>query len=279
MLSSINNSAPRVAFKANAMDKVSSELLNSPGLYSVNTPTAGVGNQPTEKKGGFWRGLAKLTAGVVITAGTIVATKKMFIGEYKVLESTEGLSFGKKFQNSFAKLSDGIWNNTLGRFFGKAEKEAAATGTGPYPMVLHSNPEKTPINPRTSSFKAVYRQDGSRKAVFNKNVETGNIANKIDLDKDGVTKLSLTIYDPCTQGKVLSTTYYKKDGSIDKVVERFPSVNIIKTPEAKPPVKAEVKPEVKPPTTAEVKPPVTDEVKVEDVAKKIIDAVGGKATE
>ena len=126
-----------VAFKANAMDKVSPELLSNPGAYSQPSIYPEQQEAPA-KRGSLLGGLVKLVAGAVIIAGVAVAARKFIptLGKAKISgegKLAEGAGFGEKVKHSFAKYTDAIYDGTIGKLknlFKSKEKVAeGAEGT------------------------------------------------------------------------------------------------------------------------------------------------------
>jgi len=115
-----------VAFRANAMDKVSPELMSSPGMYASETPVYAEREQPQKKEGSALGSLVKLVAGAVIVLGGGVAARKLVMKEYKVAEKLpEGAKFGEKVKHYFAKYTDKVYDS-VANLFKKTKGETKA---------------------------------------------------------------------------------------------------------------------------------------------------------
>ena len=74
------NSVSGVSFgnKVGAMDKLSSEQLQTPGMYA--SPDANLPQMPApRKKGGFFRFLGKLIIAAVVVGGALVGARKTIL--------------------------------------------------------------------------------------------------------------------------------------------------------------------------------------------------------
>ena len=151
-----------VAFKASAMDKVSPELLSNPGAYSQPSIYPEQQEAPA-KRGSLLGGLVKLVAGAVIIAGVAVAARKLSpsLKKIEVKELGEKATFGEKFKNSFAKITDAIFEGTIGKlknlFKGEGkvkEGEATPPKTDGAPKTTETpktdSPPKTDSAPKTT---------------------------------------------------------------------------------------------------------------------------------
>jgi len=66
-----------VAFKANAMDKVTPEMMSMPGAFSTNPAAPGEITEKQPKKGGLISALAKLVLTAALVAGVAVGARKL----------------------------------------------------------------------------------------------------------------------------------------------------------------------------------------------------------
>ncbi|MFA7658645.1 MAG: hypothetical protein WCY19_04365 [Candidatus Gastranaerophilaceae bacterium] len=127
------NSIPSVSFGTiGAMDKVSSEQLQAPGMYS--NPDAGM---PTmgepRRKGGFFRFLGKLILTAVVIGGAAVGARKWInpikgVDLAEKIEEGAKLSFGKKVSRTIAQFADWI-EKTVTKPFNKKTTEVEANPT------------------------------------------------------------------------------------------------------------------------------------------------------
>lgn len=113
---------------------LSREALSSAGAFTndqlIQMAMAQPGAKPEHKKGSFLGSVAKLAVDTVIVAGVAVAVRKGFMKDFKPVEEiSKDASFGAKFKNTFAKYTDLLFDNTVGKvtsFFSKEAKAARA---------------------------------------------------------------------------------------------------------------------------------------------------------
>lgn len=128
-----------VAFKANAGDKVTPEMISRPGSYEKQDSAEF--SAKTEKKGGFLKSLAGIVvAAAVVLGGLVMAAKK---GWTKALpaavEGAEAPKWTAKLSDKLNKAGEGIekffvenWN----KIFKKKEKGAEAVAVEVKPTVV-----------------------------------------------------------------------------------------------------------------------------------------------
>ena len=126
------NSVSSVSFgdKIGAMDKLSSEKLQTPGMYTnpeVNMPQM----QAPRKKGGFFRFLGKLILTAVILGAAVVGARKLItplgkeaVDITKALDENATKMYKVKYQ--FAKFAEWIEKNTIAHL----KKKSAPTTPG-----------------------------------------------------------------------------------------------------------------------------------------------------
>lgn len=115
------NSVSRVAFGSSigAMDKVTQEQMYSPGKYAQ--PDMGLDlpdpyHHHHEKKGSFLGFLGKLVLTAVVVGAGAIGIRKGLMNDYTVIEKLgDGAKFGARFKNNFAKYTDILYEETVGR--------------------------------------------------------------------------------------------------------------------------------------------------------------------
>lgn len=109
MVSSING-VSNIPFSASALDKITPELLQSPGMYNGNGVTSAQSAPKAKKKGGFFSFVGKLIRDAVIVAGLALAARKLIPAINKV-DLTEALPENAKIleKAKFAVAKAGEW--------------------------------------------------------------------------------------------------------------------------------------------------------------------------
>jgi len=131
MVNSVSGVPTGLSFKANAMDKVTPELMSQPGAFSSPLPTDAPEKQP--KKGGIVKAVANLLIASGLIVGGAVAARKLIpaIGKEKLPGDVlkEGATLTEKVGHYFAKYTDKVIEfatKTVPGFIKKAPIEETA---------------------------------------------------------------------------------------------------------------------------------------------------------
>ena len=129
MVSSLQGCAPQVqqGSALGAMDRVTPEQVNRPGLYSLDQAVmADIGIKPPKKHDSILGSIGNLLVDTVVLGAVAVGVRKGLMGGYKVEEVVpeKGLAKAKHY---FAKYTDLVYDKTVGKVleYIKTKKSAA----------------------------------------------------------------------------------------------------------------------------------------------------------
>lgn len=138
MVSGVSGMSNNIAFKANAMDKVTPEMMNQPSAFAQNPIAPAEQQAAPKKKGSILGTIAKTILKLAVVAGVAIAARK-YVPGLKNVDPTVALAEDAKFMDKakhyFAKYTDIVEKGSIGKlsaYFkknpieGKAVRDEAA---------------------------------------------------------------------------------------------------------------------------------------------------------
>ena len=119
MVSSVSGMSNNVAFKANAMDRVTPDMMSQPGAFSQNATMPAETQAAEPKKSSFFGTLAKTILKLAVLGGVAIAARKYIpaLSKEKVPGDVlkEGATVADKAKHYFAKYVDILEEGTIGK--------------------------------------------------------------------------------------------------------------------------------------------------------------------